>query len=71
VLGGGRNRGAPEWGGESVNSFTLQRLRYAARLARESGLPLYVTGGKPDGGEFAEGTLMAEVLSREFAAPVR
>jgi uncharacterized SAM-binding protein YcdF (DUF218 family) len=71
VLGGGRNRGAPEWGGETVNSFTLQRLRYAARLARESGLPLYVTGGKPDGGEFAEGTLMGEIMSREFAVPVR
>jgi uncharacterized SAM-binding protein YcdF (DUF218 family) len=71
VLGGGRNRGAPEWGGETVNMFTLQRLRYAARLARESGLPLYVTGGKPDGGEFAEGTLMDAVLAREFAVPVR
>lgn len=71
VLGGGRNRGAPEWGGETVNKFTLQRLRYAARLARESGLPLYVTGGKPDGGEFAEGTLMGAVLVSELAVPVR
>ena len=71
VLGGGRNRGAPEWGGETVNTFTLQRLRYAARLARESGLPLYVTGGKPDGGEFAEGALMGAVLVSEFAVPVR
>ena len=71
ILGGGRNRGAPEWGGETVNQFTLQRLRYAARLARESGLPLYVTGGKPDGGEFAEGTLMGAVLARELAVPVR
>jgi uncharacterized SAM-binding protein YcdF (DUF218 family) len=71
VLGGGRNRGALEWNGETVNSFTLQRLRYAARLARESGLPVYVTGGKPDGGEFAEGTLMGAVLAREFAVPVR
>lgn len=71
VLGGGRNRGAPEWGGETVNKFTLQRLRYAARLARESGLPLYVTGGKPDGGELAEGTLMGAVLVNEFAVQVR
>jgi uncharacterized SAM-binding protein YcdF (DUF218 family) len=71
VLGGGRNRGAPEWGGETVNLFTLQRLRYAARLARESGLPVYVTGGKPGGGEFAEGTLMADVLAREFSVAVQ
>lgn len=71
VLGGGRNRGAPEWGGEAVNSPTLQRLRYAARLARDSGLPLYVTGGKPDGGEFAEGALMNGVLTGEFGVAVR
>lgn len=71
VLGGGRNRGAPEWGGEAVNSPTLQRLRYAARLARDSGLPVYVTGGKPDGGELAEGALMNGVLTGEFGMPVR
>jgi uncharacterized SAM-binding protein YcdF (DUF218 family) len=71
ILGGGRNRGAPEWGGETVKTFTLQRLRYGARLARETGLPLYVTGGKPDGGEHAEGSLMRDVLVREFNVPVR
>lgn len=71
ILGGGRNRGAPEWGGETVKTYTLQRLRYGARLARETGLPVYVTGGKPDGGEYAEGTLMKNVLEREFHVPVR
>ncbi len=71
VLGGGRNRGSPEWGGETVNDYTLQRARYGARLARETGLPLYVSGGKPDGGQAAEGTLMQELLTREFSAPVR
>jgi uncharacterized SAM-binding protein YcdF (DUF218 family) len=71
ILGGGRNRGAPEWGGETVKTFTLQRLRYGARLARETGLPVYVTGGKPDGGEHAEGSLMRDVLVREFNVPVR
>jgi uncharacterized SAM-binding protein YcdF (DUF218 family) len=71
VLGGGRNRGAPEWGGEAVNSATLQRLRYAARLARDAGLPVYVTGGKPNGGELAEGALMNGVLTGEFGVPVR
>ena len=71
VLGGGRNRGALEWGGETVNARTLQRLRYGARLSRDSGLPLYVTGGKPGGGEHAEGPLMREVLAGEFNVPVR
>ena len=71
VLGGGRNRGAPEWGGETVNGLTLQRVRYGARLARETGLPLYVTGGKPDGGQSAEGTLMRDLLAREFNVEVK
>ena len=71
VLGGGRNRGAPEWGGETINGLTLQRARYGARLARETGLPLYVTGGKPDGGTFAEGTLMRDLLAREFNVEVK
>jgi uncharacterized SAM-binding protein YcdF (DUF218 family) len=42
VLGGGRYRGAPEYGGDTVSAMTLPRLRYAARLQRETGLPLLV-----------------------------
>jgi len=71
VLGGGRNLGAPEWGGETVNDYTLRRARYGARLARETGLPVYVSGGKPTGGQFAEGTLMRELIAREFNSPVK
>jgi uncharacterized SAM-binding protein YcdF (DUF218 family) len=71
VFGGGRNRGAIEWGGETVDARTLQRLRYSARLARDSGLPLYVTGGKPNGGVHAEGHLMRDILAREFDVPVK
>jgi len=71
VLGGGRNLGSPEWGGETVNDYTLRRTRYGARLARETGLPVYVSGGKPSGGQLAEGTLMRELMAREFNAPVK
>ena len=71
VLGGGRNLGAPEWGGETVNDYTLRRARYGARLARETGLPVYVSGGKPTGGQLAEGTLMRELIAREFNSPVK
>jgi len=71
VLGGGRNRGSPEWGGETVNDYTLRRARYGAGLAREIGLPLYVTGGKPDGGRVTEGTLMHELITYEFNVPVK
>ena len=71
VLGGGRNLGSPEWGGETVNEYTLRRTRYGARLARETGLPVYVSGGKPTGGQLAEGTLMRELMAREFDEPVK
>ena len=71
VLGGGRNLGSPEWGGETVNDYTLRRARYGARLARETGLPMYVSGGKPAGGELAEGTIMRELITREFNEPVK
>lgn len=71
VLGGGRNLGSPEWGGETVNDYTLRRTRYGARLARETGLPVYVSGGKPTGGQLAEGTLMRELMAREFNEPVK
>ena len=71
VLGGGRNLGSPEWGGETVNEYTLRRARYGAQLARETGLPVYVSGGKPTGGQLAEGTLMRELITREFNHPVK
>ena len=71
VLGGGRNLGSPEWGGETINDYTLRRARYGAQLARETGLPVYVSGGKPTGGQFAEGTLMRELIAGEFKQPVK
>ncbi|MEO8187466.1 MAG: YdcF family protein [Burkholderiaceae bacterium] len=71
VLGGGRNLGSPEWGGETVNDYTLRRARYGARLARETGLPVYVSGGRPAGGESGEGTLMRGLLASELGVPVK
>ena len=71
ILGGGRNRGALEWGGEDVNDFTLERVRYGAHLARTTGLPVYVTGGMPDGGQMAEGQLMAAALANDYGVTVK
>lgn len=71
ILAGGRSRGAPEWGGETVRAFTLQRVRYGARLARETGLPILVTGGKPGGGRHAEAELMRDSLRDEFGIAPR
>ena len=71
VLGGGRNLGALEYGGETLSHETLARVRYGARLARDSGLPLLVSGGKPGGGRASEADLMAAALEHEFGATVR
>lgn len=71
VLGGGRHGQAPEYGLETVNHATLERLRYAALLHRRTGLPLLVTGGRVRGDEpSAEAELMAKVLEREFGVMV-
>jgi len=70
VLGGGSYPQAPEYGGDTVGRATLERVRYGAKLARESRLPLLVTGGAPSGGR-PEAELMAEALANEFNTPVR
>jgi uncharacterized SAM-binding protein YcdF (DUF218 family) len=66
ILAGGLNRSAVEWGGESVNDFTLQRVRYGAHLARASGLPVYVTGGLLGNARDSEANRMAQVLVRDY-----
>jgi uncharacterized SAM-binding protein YcdF (DUF218 family) len=71
VLGGGRYPAAPEYGGDTVSAATLVRLRYAAQLHRDTGLPLLVSGGSPDGSRTNEAELMAQVLEQSFRVPVR
>lgn len=71
VLGGGRNQRAWEYGGESVSIAELERLRYAATLHRETGVPILVTGGDPLGHGVSEAELMRDTLQREFNVPVR
>ena len=70
ILAGGKFRDAPEYGGDTVNTVTLERLRYGARLARESGLPVAVAGGAPSGG-VPEGELMQEALATDFGLTAR
>jgi uncharacterized SAM-binding protein YcdF (DUF218 family) len=70
VLGGGSYHSAPEYGGDTVGYTTLERLRYGARLARQSRLPLLVTGGTPFGGR-PEAESMREALQSDFGVKVR
>ena len=71
ILGGGVAHSAPEWGGDTANLFTLQRVRYGAWLARRTQLPVLVTGAAPKDGHRGEAALMRELLSQEFGVPVR
>ena len=71
VLAGGSYFNAPEYGGDTISQGTLERLRLAAVLQRRTGLPLLVTGGKPDGGPQPDAVMMKKALEQEFMVPVR
>lgn len=71
VLGGSTYFHAPEYGGDTVGTPTLERLRFAARLQRKTGKPILVTGGKPLGNNSSEAEQMKQVLEQEFNVPVR
>ena len=68
ILGGGKNNNTPEYGGaDTINKWTLERLRYGARLQQQTGKPILVTGGAPYGGT-PEADAMAETLKDDFHA---
>lgn len=70
VIGAGRDRNAPEYGGkDTLNALSLERVRYAATLWHNHHLPVVVSGGHPQGGT-AEATIMEQVLQTEFGVPV-
>ena len=71
VLGGGRDRDDPAWGADQPSPLALERLRYAARLARASGLPLLTSGGLHFGEPPSEAKIMADTLKRDFGVDVR
>lgn len=71
VLGGGLRRDATEYGGDTLNWLSLERVRYAAALARETRLPVLVTGGSVYGTGRPEADVMREVLDREFRISVQ
>ena len=71
ILGAAAARLAPEYGGTTVGSFALVRLRYGASLHRRTQLPVLVTGGPVHGMEVTAAELMAETLEQELGTPVR
>lgn len=72
VLGAGRERGDPAWEGlDQPTGVALERMRYAAQLAKASGLPLITSGGLHYGSPPSEAQLMADGLARDFGVQVR
>jgi uncharacterized SAM-binding protein YcdF (DUF218 family) len=65
ILGGGGRRHSREYKQPSINRLTLERLRYGARLARQSGLPILLSGGVA-GAQYTEARMMAESLRTDF-----
>jgi uncharacterized SAM-binding protein YcdF (DUF218 family) len=51
--------------------LTLERLRRAAELARQTGLPLLVSGGVTQSGAMPVADAMAESLRADFNSPAR
>ncbi len=71
IFGGDRYSQAPEYGGgDTVGRYTLERLRYGAFLARQTGLPILLSGGAPFGGP-PEAQLMRDVLEQDFGIHAR
>jgi len=70
ILGGGLRRDAVEYGGDTLGYLTMDRVRYGARVARQTGLPVLVTGGSI-GGSASEADVMARALEDEYRVVVR
>lgn len=76
VLGGGLRQGALELdpnASQDVSKETMERLRLAARLAKQMPLPILVSGGVPSGSRAegpSEATVMARVLKNELGVEV-
>ena len=71
ILGGGTKRASPEYGGDTLARLTLERIRYGARVARSTGLPVMVVGGRPAPKREPEAKIMRAALEDEFGVPVR
>lgn len=72
ILGGGvrhHEREVPER--ETPNERTLLRLSHGAMLARESRLPILLSGGRPPRREAPESVVMARALESRFGLRAR
>lgn len=71
ILGSGVNVDAHEYGGETASERSLARLRYGVYVARQTGLPMLVTGGMLPRTTKSEAEIMAGIAESEFGFAVR
>ena len=71
ILGSGVNIDAEEYGGDTASERSLTRLRYGVHVARQTGLPILVTGGKLPRTSRSEAEIMAGIAESEFGIAVR
>lgn len=71
ILGCCVRRDALEYGGDTLGRPALERVRYGAKLARDTGLPVLVAGGTVYGDTATEASLMRGILEKELGVPVR
>jgi uncharacterized SAM-binding protein YcdF (DUF218 family) len=72
ILGGGRYSRAPEYDDrDTVGLQTLERLRYGARLAAQTSLPVLLSGGSTYGEEVPETQLMQQTLEQDYGVKAK
>jgi uncharacterized SAM-binding protein YcdF (DUF218 family) len=74
VLEGGHRKGALgspiDYNQQDLSPSSLERLRYGAKLAKQTNLPILLTGGAPDKTDtknLAEAQFMKIVLEKEYS----
>ena len=72
-LGSGSESFAPEYGVSSLQSGSLERLRYGLWLAGQTGAPIAFSGGVgyAQEGPAAEAKVAAKIAADEFGRPIR
>ncbi len=71
LLGAGVEGETPEYGGLTLGALSLERVRWAARVQRATGLPLVITGGSARPGATPVAELMRDALVQDFDVNVR
>jgi len=70
ILSAGRRVYAPEFGTETLDELSLERVRYGALLARATRLPVLVSGGGGEGRP-SLAQLMADALRSDYGIQAR